>query len=211
MSYGIYKTEKLYLMKKFKQTWWDDNIKSQFEDFKSWVGTKDAYSKRWARRHVISSGFKSIVDVGCGNATEYFAYKEEAPEIEYLGVDGSEYLYEYNLKAGVPIRCAQADDTRLPVSSYDIAFSRHVLEHQPDFKPVLDELIRIGRKEAMHIFFIRPKDKEIINYDPKQNLYHNTYIKQEIEQYGNSIPKVSNCYWVELSETEEAFICELNE
>ena len=61
----------------------------------------------------------------------------------------------------------------------------------------------------MHIFFIRPRDKEIINYDASQNLYHNTYIKEEIAQYGNSIPKVSKCYWVEISEIEEAFICEL--
>ena len=196
-------------MEKFKQTWWDTKIKSQFEDFKSWVGTKNAYSKTWARKFVKEKGYKSIVDVGCGNATEYFAYKEEAPEIEYLGVDGSEYLYEYNLKAGVPIRCAQAEDTKLPVSSYDVAFSRHVWEHQPDYKPFLDELVRIGSKVAMHIFFIRPRDKEIINYDASQNLYHNTYIKEEIAQYGNSIPKVSKCYWVEISEIEEAFICEL--
>jgi ubiquinone/menaquinone biosynthesis C-methylase UbiE len=196
-------------MEKHKQTWWDKDIKTQFESFKSWVGTKDAYSKKYARRQIISSGHKSIVDVGCGNATEYFAYKEEAPEIEYLGVDGSEYLYEYNLKRGVPIRCAEADDTKLPMSSYDVAFSRHVLEHQSDFKPVLDELIRIGRKEAWHIFFIIPRDKEIINYDEKQNLYHNTYNRNEVMEYALANPKVKTAYWQPVSEIEEILICEL--
>ena len=197
--------------KTLKQTWWDKDIRSRFDEFKSWVGTSEAYSKKYARKRIIKAGYKSIVDVGCGNATEYFAYKKEAPEIDYLGVDGSEFLYEHNLKAGVPMRCAEAHDTRLPVSSYDVAFYRKVLDHQSDFRPVLDELTRIGSKEAWHIFFIIPRDKEIINYDEKQNLYHNTYNRNEVMEYALANPKVLKARWELITEIEEVLICELIE
>ena len=39
-------------MKKFKQTWWDKDIKTQFNEFKSWVGPSSQPSKKWARNYI---------------------------------------------------------------------------------------------------------------------------------------------------------------
>jgi ubiquinone/menaquinone biosynthesis C-methylase UbiE len=58
-------------------------------------------------------------------------------------------------------------------SIVECAFSRHTFEHQDCFETILSEMIRIGKKEAMHIFFIQPRDKTEINYDAAIDLYHN--------------------------------------
>lgn len=192
-----------------EQTWWDKDIKDQFLEFKSWVGDKDAPTKEWARIFVKQEGYKSLVDLGCGNATEFFAYQEEYPELEYMGVDSSQFLYEFNISKGVPMVKAKVEETGLDDGSYEIAFSRHVLEHQKDPYPLLEEMIRVGSKVAMHIFFIPPGEEEIINYDERQNLYHNTYKEKNIEGYISSFPKVKNFKWVRLG-TERILIIYLN-
>lgn len=190
-----------------EQTWWDKEIKDQFLEFKSWVGDKNAPSKVWCRGFVKNHELKTLVDVGCGNATEFFAYKEEYPELEYLGVDSSNFLYEFNLSKGVPMIHSDADNTPLPDSSYDVAFSRHVLEHQKDPYPILDELVRVADKVAIHIFFIPPGEEEIINYDEKQNLYHNTFRKEDLEKHLNSKEKVEKTEWITFfTQNEQALI-----
>ena len=87
-----------------------------------------------------------------------------------------------------------------------MAYSRHVLEHQKDYKPILSEMIRIASEEVIHIFFIPPRDKEIINYNPDNNLYHNTYDRNEMESFLKEHPKVDDWNWKKIGATEEALI-----
>lgn len=193
-------------MKTHEQTWWDKEIKDHFLEFKSWVGDKNAPSKVWAREFVKLNKFESLVDIGCGNATEYFAYKEEYPELKYTGVDSSKFLNEFNIAKGVPMVLANADKTRLVDSSSDVAFSRHVLEHQESPYPILDEMIRVGKKVAIHVFFIKPGLTEYIHFDEKQNLFHNTFKKKDLEDHISDNEKVDNFIWVDVSDREESLV-----
>lgn len=194
----------------FKQTWWDNNLPTRFEEFYSWVGSESAHSKVFFREFIKNKGFESIVDLGCGPATEYFAYKKEYPEIKYLGVDSCKVLYDKNTEKGVPMILASAEATGLPDNYSDVSFSRHVLEHQPSFQPILSEMLRIGKKLAVHIFFIPPGDKEEhIGYDPSQNLYHNRYKRENIENFLSLHEKVKNFNWYQVNDSEIALIINL--
>lgn len=194
-------------MSEFKQTWWDQNLPTRFNEFQSWVGASNEPSKVYFRNFVKEKGYKTLVDLGCGNATEYFAYKQEIPDLLYIGVDSSQYLYDLNTSKGVTM--IKSDITRTPLndSAFDIAFSRHVLEHQPNFRPALKEIIRLGKKVSVHVFFIPPKEgNEIINYSKEQNLYHNQYSKSEIEDFVKSFKDVEKFEWVQITANEVGLI-----
>jgi ubiquinone/menaquinone biosynthesis C-methylase UbiE len=189
----------------WKQTWWDKNLDKRYAEFESWVGPKSSVSKVFFRNYIKDKGYKHLVDLGCGNATEYFGYKEDYPELQYTGVDSSLILYNRNVALGISMIYAPADNVGVEDNFFEVGFSRHVLEHQPDFKPVLNELIRISEKEAIHVFFIIPKDiPEHIGFDSTENLYHNRYNKQDIELFLKEHPKVKNFRWIPITTSENA-------
>ena len=155
----------------FKQTWWDNNLPNRFEVFNIWIGDKTAQSKVYFRKYIKEKKYKTLIDLGCGNATEYFAYKEEYPELKYLGIDSCKVLYDNNVENCVPMLLSPAENTNLIDNHSDVVFSRHILEHQPSFLPVLSEMIRLASKEAIHVFFITPGDnQEHIGYDDNGNI-----------------------------------------
>lgn len=196
----------------FKQTWWDINLPTRMEEFKSWIGTSDEPSKIYLRKYIKELQYKSVIDLGCGTATEYEAYLKDIPDIKYLGIDSSEVLFKSNKKRGVPMLLASAEETTLKDNYTDCVFSRHVLEHQPDFKNILTEMIRIASKEAIHVFFIPPSDKKThIGYDEKENLYHNRYNEVEIDKFLMDQSKVVAVGWEILPTKEVALHIKLDE
>ena len=196
----------------FKQTWWDANLTNHFDTFKGWIGDFNAQSKVFVRGYVKSKGYTSIVDCGCGPATEYFGYKNDKYDIDYMGVDSSEFLFNHVKNLGVPAILSPIENiSAIADSSYDVAFSRHVLEHLPTYKKGLAEFIRIGRKEVINVFFKKPVDgADIIDFNPELNLYHNSYGKAGIEDFLKSSPKVASWSWHEINEQECALIIIMN-
>jgi ubiquinone/menaquinone biosynthesis C-methylase UbiE len=191
-------------MSDFKQTWWDENLAKRFEEFESWVGPSGAMTKAYFRTYVKFKEYLSLIDLGCGPATEFSAYEEEYPQLKYLGIDSSSFLYKRNTGMGIPMMKCEAHNVPLPDNDSEVVFSRHVLEHQPTFKPVLNEMIRLAEKEAIHVFFLIPGVGEIINYDPEQNLFHNVYDRKEIEEFLAKHEDVLTFSWIPLTKTEEA-------
>jgi SAM-dependent methyltransferase len=180
----------------FKQTWWDTTIKEKESGFLYGIGKSDAISKIFSRQYVKSKGYRSIIDLGCGPATEFFAYKDEGYEINYLGIDSSQYLFKINLERGVPMLLSRAESVHLPQNSYEIVYSRHVLEHQPFFEPILEEMIRLAEKEATHVFFFKPgENPKFSHFNEEENLWHSTYNKKEIENFLEQHPKVDFFFW----------------
>jgi len=178
-----------------KQTWWDENLPTMYGTFCGWVGASTAPSKFYFRNFLKEIDFSTIIDIGCGPATEYEGFKHAGIEAEYTGVDSSEYLYKANTARNIPMILAPAHDIPVDDSAYEVAFSRHVLEHQPDFRPLVDELVRVSSKLAAHIFFIKPADSENIDFNEDLNLYHNTYQQSSIEEHLLKNPKVEKVEW----------------
>jgi ubiquinone/menaquinone biosynthesis C-methylase UbiE len=191
------------MSERFKQTWWDKNLGQKFGEFKNWIGDSNAESKVFVRKYVADQGHKSLVDFGCGPATEFFGYKNDGYDINYTGVDSSWVLYSHITSQGVPSLYSPVEEVPLPSSSADVAFSRHVLEHLPTFRECLGEMIRIGKKEVINVFFIEPTEEaeKIDFYEPDQ-LYHNRYNKGDVEAFVNSNPKVESFRWVRITTKE---------
>lgn len=191
------------MTERFAQTWWDKNLGQKFNEFKSWIGDSTAESKVFVRKYVAEQGFKSIVDFGCGPATEYFGYKNDNYDIQYMGVDSSWVLYSHITSQGVPALHSPVEEVAIPDSSFEVAFSRHVLEHLPTFRECLGEMIRVGQKEVINVFFIEPTEEaqKIDFYEPDQ-LFHNRYNLKDIEDFCNENPKVKSLRWVRINTKE---------
>lgn len=193
----------------FKQTWWDDNLKNRFNDYLGWLGDSTADSRVFIRDNIKELEIKSFADFGCGPCLEYTALKDEGYVFDYMGIDSCIHLKELNESKGIPFINAPVEKTGLKKNSYELSYSRHVFEHLPTYKDVLNEMIRVASKYVVHIFFIKPEDKEKINYWDEENLYHNTYSKAEIEGYLLNIPKVKSFEWVDINDKETALIVNL--
>ena len=188
-----------------KQTWWDDNLhdQTQFNTFLGWIGDYTAISKLFFRNFLKENpGLSSILDIGCGPATEFFNLKKDEINIDYMGVDSSQILFKYNTGRGVPMILADSSNIPIADSSRDIAFGRHILEHQSCFEHTINEMIRVAKTLAVHIWFKKPADIEHIDYDPSSNLYHNTYNINLLNNYILSNPKVDNIAWRDIDSTE---------
>lgn len=199
-------------LKIHKQTWWDKNLPNSeiFEKFTGWLGDDSAPSRVWFIKYLKQNpNYSSILDVGCGTAIDYYAYFKNGINIKYTGVDSSVYLNKKNKNLGIEMIQAEAHNIPVKDSSYDISYSRHVLEHQPDFRPILKELIRSGSKLAVHIFYIKPGESESINYNSKENYWHNRYLKKNIEIFSLSFSKVKSCEWYDIDEKESILILNL--
>jgi ubiquinone/menaquinone biosynthesis C-methylase UbiE len=195
----------------FSQTWWDNNLNNsgKFNEYLGWLGNSDAESRIFIRENIKDLEIKSIADFGCGPCVEYIALSEEEYEFEYLGIDSCVHLKEYNESRGIPFVNVPVEKTGLEDSSYDLAYSRHVLEHLPTYKDALNEMIRVAKKYAVHIFFIKPTDEEKIIFDEPNNLYHNRYIKEEIETFLNENKKVESFEWIDINKKEVALSIEV--
>jgi ubiquinone/menaquinone biosynthesis C-methylase UbiE len=185
-----------------EQTWWNKNAETMYSTFKEWVGDDAAPSKQYASDYILKQKYNSVVDVGCGDATFYYSIKNKSENIEYTGVDSCIFFVTMNTKRNIPM--INSDIRNIPAladSSVDICFSRHTFEHQPSFNIILSEMIRIGKKEACHIFFIKPDDTpESIRYS--NELYHNKYSRKDIDTFLSNNTKVLKWDWNNLNDKE---------
>lgn len=199
------------MTKVFEQTWWNTNLKSsgKFNEYLGWLGTKEADSRIFIRDNIKDLEIKSVADFGCGPCVDYFALKSEDYEIEYLGIDSCVHLKEYNESRGVNFLNSPVENTGLEENSYEMSYSRHVLEHLPTYKDCLSEMIRVAEKYVVHIFFIKPGSEEKIDHWEQENLYHNHYNKEEIETFLINNEKVSSLEWLEINDKENALVITL--
>jgi ubiquinone/menaquinone biosynthesis C-methylase UbiE len=195
----------------FNQTWWDNNLQNEdrFNEYLGWLGDKESDSRVFILDNIKDLEIKSIVDFGCGPCVDYFSLKDEGYEFGYLGVDSCVHLKEYNESREIPFLNAPVEKTGLEDDSYELSYSRHLLEHLPTYKDVLKEMIRIASKYVVHIFFIKPSDEEDINYWEEENLYHNHYNKSDIEKYLKRNKKIKSFEWMDITDKENALVITL--
>lgn len=178
-------------------TWWNKNVKERMSDFKFWIGNHNKPSKIYCRKHIANEQYKSVIDCGCGLATEYYGFKKDNYDINYTGLDSCKYLVDLNRTHGITMIEAELNkDLEIPDTSYEVVYCRAVLEHLPYYEKCLNEFIRIGAKEVVVVWFIIPGDEpDYINYWDIEDLYHNKYNREKINQLLIANPKVESFYW----------------
>ena len=182
------------------QVWWNKHAESQYNTFKDWVGNENAPTKKYSAEYCFKKGYTSVVDMGCADSTFLRSLQNVDPTIQYMGVDSCTFFVNMNKQNNIPvIECDITNIPELSDSSFDICFSRHTIEHQPSFEPLLKEMIRIGKKEACHIFFIKPDENPTsINFG--NDLYHNRYSRADIETYLLTNTKVRAHEWIQFGD-----------
>lgn len=185
-------------------SWWNKNVQNRLDDFKGWIGDLTHPTKLYCRQYVASKGYKTIIDCGCGIATEYYGYKQDGTQIEYTGLDSCSFLVKMNQNQGIPMIEAELEgELPVPDNSYECVYCREVIEHLSYYEKTINEFIRIAAKEVLISWFIKPEnEEEEINYWTEEDLYHNKYNKEKLEKFILSNPKVDRIEWVEVTEKE---------
>lgn len=186
-----------------EQTWWNKHVQEQLDTFNGWIGDEDAQSRVYIVEYLKNKPYETIVDLGCGNAILYHSLKKNNVNIEYTGVDSCNFFVETNNKLNINTLFGDIRKlTGINDSTYDIGFSRHTLEHQPTFELELNEMIRISKYEACHIFFIKPDSDPEVKYEKESDLYHNKYSKKRINNFLKARKKVKSWDWIDINENE---------
>lgn len=196
----------------FEQTWWNNNlsIPTKFNEYLGWLGNESSDSRVFIRDNIKEMQIKSIADFGCGPCLEYTALSTDQYEFDYLGIDSCVHLKEYNESRGIPFLNSPVEKTGLEDNSYELSYSRHVFEHLPTYKDALSEMIRVASKYVVHIFFIKPTDsEEKIDHWEQENLYHNHYVRSDIENFLNENTKVKSFEWLDINDSENALVITL--
>lgn len=185
-------------------TWWNNNVENRFSDFEGWIGDHEQPTKLFCRKYVAAMGYKSIVDCGCGLATEYFGYQNDKYNIDYTGLDSCIYLIDRNRQLGIRMIEAELEiDLPLEDNAYECVYGRGVIEHLSYYEKTINEFIRTAEKEVLIGWFIKPDDDEDkIDYWVEEDLYHNKYNKLKLETFILSNPKVENIFWDDVNEKE---------
>lgn len=194
-----------------RSDWWNKHVKDRFDEFNNWLGDHDQITKAWCRKYIASQGYKSIVDIGSGAASEYYGYKHDQYDIDYTGLDSCKHLIEFNQGKGIKMVEGNLEDP-LPLldNSYEVVYCRGVLEHLTNYKIAINEFIRSAEKEVVIGWFIKPGNEEDqINYWEEEGLYHNKYNKQKIEELLKNNTKVKSFNWHEINDQENVLLIKL--
>lgn len=138
-------------------------------------------SREWAGKTVASlveRGAKTMVEVGPGAGVDYarhFYPLVQAGRLYYTGFEGSAGLcralqqkYPAAMWQNVPIES-------LPERAFDVAYARHVLEHQPTLEPALSKLLGAAVSHAIIVWYRPPAAAAFAEYDAANNVYYQTF------------------------------------
>jgi len=101
-----------------------------------------------------------LLDAGCNTGVEGYRLFQRGFPGQYVGIDSNLKALTVALAnlAGHPAAVLQADLATIPYpnQAFDLVLSKDVIEHWPDFTPILPELARLTRRWLVLSFFIRP-------------------------------------------------------
>lgn len=182
--------------------WWNNNAEARISDFTVWVGDYNQPSKVYCRNYIAQKQYKNIIDCGCGLATDYFGFKNDNYDLNYTGLDSCTYFVNLNKECGIPMIEAELEGALPPaINAYDCVYCREVIEHLSSWKKTIPEMIRIASKEVIIVWFIKPEPGEDkINYWEEEDLYHNLYSKDKLEEMLTKHPKVTSFFWHDISD-----------
>jgi SAM-dependent methyltransferase len=189
---------------KANEIWWEKNLQNNvsIETFHQWLGEWQTPDRIYLHSYLRETNYDTILDIPCGLCIDFWGLKNANIEMEYLGLDITQKLIDRAMNQGIPVMKASIENIPLEDSSFDITFSRHILEHLDDYQKAINELIRVAKKEVLISFFIKPNTlgKNIINSGMDRGclLYHNCYDQKMMENFILRNPKVQSIKWKEI-------------
>lgn len=133
----------------------------------------------------------SMLEAGCGPATELKGYRQNGIAVDYTGVDINPRMLQVARERNRDAKFIQGDVRKLEFAdkSFDVVLLRHILEHLPDYKEAVAEALRVARESVIADFFIAPT---ILPFDMKfwyaQGYYENWYSERKFGKFVNVFP-----------------------
>jgi len=120
-----------------------------------------------------------LLEVGFGSGIDFSIIKKDIglENILYHGADVTKAFVESakeNLQGLIPVL---ADAKTLPYVGelFDLVYTRHTLEHQNDYRPLLAEIFRVTKVYALVVLFIPLTNKEYDFLEFDGTWFHNHY------------------------------------
>jgi len=142
-----------------------------------------------------------MLDIPCGLCTEFLGIQHDNLSIAYTGIDISPVFIQLAIKKNIPALVGSIEAIPLADSSYDLCYSRHILEHLPDYKIAVKELIRVARCEIIIIFSI-PLTHTSDSIHHNNFFYLNNYNKKRLEEYICSFDCIKSIAWQKINISE---------
>jgi ubiquinone/menaquinone biosynthesis C-methylase UbiE len=100
---------------------------------------------------LLGEGVETLLDVGCGEGFWLDYLSRERPGLKTVGFEIAPNRVERAQAAFAELDIREASVLALPANdaSYDVATCLEVLEHLPDWRPAVDELLRVARKAVL--------------------------------------------------------------
>ena len=148
-------------------------------------------SQLYAIKKYVKPGM-TFLDYGCGSATTWEAINKELPDLrlEYLGMDiipkNVEWCQE-NFPKGQFVVNPSIHKINQPDESYDVVYSRHVVDHMNSFEEAMDEHCRVAKKLVIVVLWtglLDGDEHEIKNIVDQRGLpTEKTYINEYTNNY----------------------------
>lgn len=128
-----------------------------------------------------------ILDAGCNTGVEGFRLFAAGYAGQYIGADSNPLALSHALEnlTGRPASFLLSDLGAIPFpdKSFNLVFSKDVIEHAPTFEPILSELCRLARGFLVLSMFIRMKDGDD-EIRPHPDGYHlNRYSRTRLTSF----------------------------
>jgi ubiquinone/menaquinone biosynthesis C-methylase UbiE len=175
---------KIYNMEKKKHlTWWDNNLSNRNQEFSNWLETSDVESRNVLFKFIDDNNLNNILECGPGTYIDYNLYFKSSDK-KYSAIDITDKVVNNGLENGIDVSLSSIEYIKKTDDEYDLVYCRHVLEHQDFYQRSIDEMIRVSKKYVIVIFWLlSEKENDLIKYDEREFLYHNSYSKKNIEKY----------------------------
>ena len=162
-------------------------------------------SQLYAIKKYVGPGM-SFLDYGAGSGTTWEAIEKELPDLKlvYLGVDiipkNVEWCNEQFPNA-IFQRNPSIHEIDQEDGSWDVVYSRHVVDHMESFEEAMNEHKRVAKKLVIVILwtgFVNSDEHEIKNIVDQRGLpteklypneYTNNYSRKKVVEYLNSDPE----------------------
>ncbi len=190
------------------EKWWQTQCsqQSKFNLFAGWVGNEKEPSRMYIRKHILEKNYKSVLDVPCGLCVDFLSLKLAKPEIRYVGVDITQLFVDRAHDANIPVKLGRIQELPVEDSSFEVTYSRHILEHLETYRQAIPELVRVAQKEVLIVFFIKPSPLEhdailsgLVDGCP---IFHNQYSKSKLETFLRTLPKIKSFSWADVNANE---------
>lgn len=167
-------------------------------------------SQLYAIRKYVKPG-SSFLDYGAGSGTTYEALlTRDEPLVKYAGLDIISKNVEWcneRFKTDVFEHNPSIHKIDKPDKSWDVVYSRHVVDHMSSFEEAMDEHLRVAKKLVIVVSWVPLSEsdehqiKNIVDQGKTyENEYTNSYSRKKVTEYLDQKQKEG---WKLLEFTEE--------